>query len=47
MRLLIVDDEQFAVEGLLYCCDWKAFGIEEVLTENRADRARDIVNDKK
>ncbi|MEC0171481.1 response regulator transcription factor [Paenibacillus graminis] len=47
MRLLIVDDEQFAVEGILYCCDWKEFGVEEVLTANRADRARDIVNDKK
>lgn len=47
MRLLIVDDEQFAVEGILYCCDWKEFGIDEVLTASRADRARDIINDKK
>lgn len=45
MRLLIVDDEQFAVEGLLYCCDWKAYGIEEVLTANRADKARALLND--
>ncbi|OMD41153.1 response regulator transcription factor [Paenibacillus odorifer] len=45
MRLLIVDDEQFAVEGLLYCCEWKAYGIEEVLTANRADKAREILND--
>lgn len=45
MRLLIVDDEQFAVEGLLYCCEWKAYGIEEVLTANRADKAREIMNE--
>ncbi|WNS40794.1 helix-turn-helix domain-containing protein [Paenibacillus sp. MMS20-IR301] len=44
MRLLIVDDEQFAVEGLLYCCDWKALGVEEVLTADRADRAREMLS---
>ncbi|MBY0011552.1 response regulator [Paenibacillus typhae] len=47
MRLLIVDDEQFAVEGLLYCCNWNEAGIEEVVTANRADRAREIINEKK
>ncbi|MFD1909050.1 response regulator [Paenibacillus rhizoplanae] len=47
MRLLIVDDEQFAVEGLLYCCDWKAYGIEEVLTANRADKARELLKDQR
>lgn len=44
MQLLIVDDEQFAVEGLLYCCDWKALGVEEVLTADRADRAREMLS---
>lgn len=47
MRLLIVDDEQFAVEGILHCCDWKELGIKEVFTANSAEEARGILRDKK
>lgn len=43
MQLLIVDDEQFAVEGILHCCDWKEHGIEEAFTANSADEAREIL----
>ncbi|MNO34692.1 Alginate biosynthesis transcriptional regulatory protein AlgB [compost metagenome] len=45
MRLLIVDDEQFAVEGILYCCEWKEYDIEEVFTANSADEARAILKE--
>lgn len=43
MRLLIVDDEQFAVEGILHCCDWKEHSMEEAFTANSADEAREIL----
>lgn len=47
MQLLIVDDEQFAVEGLLYCCDWLEQGIEEIHTANSAGEARRILQDER
>lgn len=47
MRLLIVDDEPFAVEGILHCCDWTEYGIQEIFTAYSADEARGILKDKK
>lgn len=47
MQLLIVDDEQFAVEGILHCRDWNELGIDEVLTANGAEEARTIMERKR
>lgn len=44
-RMLIVDDEKFAVEGILHCNDWTGMGIEAVHTAYHADEARRIMRE--
>lgn len=43
VQMLIVDDEEFAVEGILHCRDWSELGIGCVYTANGADGARAIM----
>lgn len=45
IRMLIVDDEQFAVEGILRSNNWKELGIDEVLTAYHASVARQMMQD--
>ena len=43
MKVLLVDDEQFAIQGILDAVRWKEWGIDEVLTANSASRAKDLL----
>jgi two-component system, response regulator YesN len=42
-EMLIVDDERFAVDGIVHCNDWRTLGIDAVHTANHADEARRIM----
>ncbi|AIQ65319.1 AraC family transcriptional regulator [Paenibacillus stellifer] len=42
-QMLVVDDEQFAVEGIVHGRDWSLLGIGKVFTANGADEARKIL----
>ncbi|NIK70359.1 helix-turn-helix domain-containing protein [Paenibacillus sp. BK720] len=44
-RMLVVDDEKFAVDGICECNDWSTLGIEAVFTANHADAARTILKE--
>ncbi|WP_201007865.1 response regulator transcription factor [Paenibacillus glycanilyticus] len=44
-RMLVVDDEKFAVDGICECNDWSTLGIEAVYTANHADAARQIMKE--
>lgn len=43
MKILLVDDEQFAIQGILDSVRWDALGIEERFTANSASQAKDIL----
>ncbi|WP_308638375.1 response regulator transcription factor [Paenibacillus silvisoli] len=45
-EMLIVDDEKFAVEGIMNGNDWEALGLEAVHGANSADEARDIMRER-
>ena len=44
MKLLIVDDEVFAVKGILDSVDWTILKFEEVLTANSYSQAVNIMS---
>ncbi|MGN7454010.1 response regulator transcription factor [Paenibacillus pasadenensis] len=46
-ELLIVDDERFAVEGILACVDWQALGIERVHAALHADEAKSLLSERR
>ena len=43
MKLLVVDDNKYVVEGLKNQLDWKAMGIEEVFGCYRVEQAKEIL----
>lgn len=43
MNILLVDDEQSAIQALLKEIDWAQFGFERILTANSAAKAREIL----
>jgi YesN/AraC family two-component response regulator len=43
LRLLIVDDEVYAVEGIKIAVDWKAIGVEELYTAFNVNQAKDML----
>lgn len=44
-KMLVVDDERFAVDGICHSADWRALGIETIHTANHADEARRILTE--
>lgn len=44
--MLIVDDEKFAIEGIMNCMDWESRGIEAVYAAGSADEARILMQEK-
>ena len=43
MRILIVDDEIYAVEAIREMIDWQALGIDEVLTAYSMRQAQKLL----
>jgi Response regulator containing CheY-like receiver domain and AraC-type DNA-binding domain len=43
-RLLLVDDEVYAIEGVKAAFDWKSIGIDEIFTAFNASQARDVLS---
>lgn len=43
MRLLIVDDEQIAIDGILLDMDFERHGIRQVYTANSMNQAQDVI----
>ncbi len=46
MRILIVDDEIYAVEAIREMIDWQALGIDEVLTAYSMRQAQKLLTEK-
>ncbi|WP_338044827.1 helix-turn-helix domain-containing protein [Paenibacillus lignilyticus] len=44
--MLIVDDEKFAIEGIMNCKDWEALGMDAVYAAGSADEARALMLEK-
>ena len=43
MKLLIVDDEQIALEGLKHIINWEAYGIDKLFMTYNIIHAKEII----
>ena len=45
MNIMIVDDEQPAIEGLLHLIDWQSYGFEHIYTARSMTEAMGVLKE--